>query len=197
MRESMLVTVDPTYSCTPIFDLFSRSSDGIRPRNAPKVQGQAHVIESFLLVSQSPTTITSKDLDNIEEAHVLFDKEDNPPDFYVVAFLVPYDVICVPTINPLPKPTPVTLVFVATDVDKSLAIFNVTPMVVAPTNLELPTMVQTFLLHHTPNACNFKPLGDYVEIARLPLTTENLCVLATKGTILGKLEGHHGIKIRT
>jgi hypothetical protein len=91
------------------------------------VQGQAHVIESFSLVSQSPTTITSKDSNNIEEAHVLYDKEDNPLDFYVVAFLVPYDVIHVLTNDPLPKPTHVTLVCVATYVDKSLAVLNVTP----------------------------------------------------------------------
>jgi hypothetical protein len=91
------------------------------------VQGQTLVIESFLLVSQSPTTITSKDSNNIEEAHVLSNKEDNPPDFYVAAFLVPYDVIHVPTIDPLPKPTHVTLVCVVTNVDKSLAVLNVTP----------------------------------------------------------------------
>jgi len=67
---------------------------------------------------------------------VLSNKEDNPLDFNVVAFLVPYDVIHVPTSDPLPKPTLVTLVCVAIDVDKSLVVLNVTPMVVAPTNLE-------------------------------------------------------------
>ncbi len=141
MRESMLVIVGPTYSYTLVLNLSSRSSNGIGPRNTPKVQRQAHVIESFSLVSQSPTTITSKDLNNIEKAHVLYDKEDNPPDFYVVAFLVPYDVIRVRTNDPFPKPTLVTLVCVATYVDKSLAVLNVTPMVVAPTNLESPTMM--------------------------------------------------------
>jgi hypothetical protein len=67
---------------------------------------------------------------------VLSNKDDNPLDYNVAAFLVPYDVIHVPTSDPLPKPTPVTLVCVAIDVDKSLEVFNVTPMVVAPTNLE-------------------------------------------------------------
>jgi hypothetical protein len=183
MRESMLVTMSPTYSCTPILDLFSRSSNGIGPRNTPKVQRHAHVVESFSSVSQSLTTITSKYSNNIEEAHVLYDKENNPPDFYVVVFLVPYDVIHVPKNNPLPKPRHVTFVCVAINVNKSLLVLNVTPMVVAPTNLESPTMMQTFLLQHTTNACNFKPLGDFIEIVSLPLTIENLSVLATKGMV--------------
>jgi len=184
MFESMLVIVGPTYSYIPILDLSSRSNNGIGPRNTPKVQGQALVIESFSLVSQSPTTITSKDSNNIEEAHVLSNKEDNPLNFDVATFLVPYDVIHVPTSDPLPKPTHVTFVCVAINVDKSLAVLNVTPMVVAPTNLESPTMMQNFLLQHTPNVCNLKPLGDSVEIASLPLTTKNLNVPTTKGVVL-------------
>jgi len=56
------------------------------------VQGQVHVIESLSLVSQSPTTIISKDSNNIEEAHVLSEKENNLPNFDVLVFLVPYDV---------------------------------------------------------------------------------------------------------
>jgi hypothetical protein len=68
-------------------------------------------------------------------------------------------------------------------------------MVVAPTNLESPIMMQTFLVQHTPNACNFKPLGDSIEIASLPLIIENLNVPTTI-VVLGKLERHHGIKIR-
>ncbi len=141
MYESMLVVVGPTYSCTPILDLSSRSNNGIGPRNTPKAQGQALVIESLSLVSQSPTTIISKDSNNIEEAHVLSNKENNLPNFDVVVFLVPYDVVFVPTTDPLLKPTHVTHVCVITNVDKSLTILNVTPMVVAPTNLESPTMM--------------------------------------------------------
>jgi len=59
----------------------------------------------------APTTIISKDSNDIEEAHVLFNKEDNLPNFDVVAFLVPYDVILVPTSDPFPKPTLVAHVF--------------------------------------------------------------------------------------
>jgi hypothetical protein len=103
-------------------------------------------IESFPLVSQSPTTIISKDSNNIEEAHVLSNKEENLLDFDVADFLVPYDVILVPTSDPLLKPTPVAPICVATNVNKSLTILNVTPMVVAPTNLESLTMMQTSLL---------------------------------------------------
>jgi hypothetical protein len=98
----------------------------------------------------------------------------------VVTFLVPYDVIPTPTSDPRPKLTHVALVCVAIDVDKSLTVLNVTPMVVAPTNLESPTMMQTSLLHHTPDACNSKRIGDYVEIVNLPLTIENLSLLTTK-----------------
>ncbi len=58
MCESMLVAVGPTYRCTPNLDLFSRSSNGIGPMNAPDVQRQVLVIESFSLVSQSPTLIS-------------------------------------------------------------------------------------------------------------------------------------------
>jgi len=57
-------------------------------------------IESFPLVSQSPTIIISKDSNNIEEAHVLFNNEDNLPNFDVVTFFVLYDVIFVPTNDP-------------------------------------------------------------------------------------------------
>jgi hypothetical protein len=60
-------------------------------------------IESSPLVSQSPTTIISKDSNNIEEAHVLSNKEDNLPNSNVVAFLIPYDVILVPTSDPFPS----------------------------------------------------------------------------------------------
>jgi hypothetical protein len=102
-------------------------------------------IESFPLVSQSLTTIISKDSNDIEEPHVLFNKEKNLPDSNVVAFLVPYDVILVPTSDPLPKPTLVTPICVATNVNKSLIILNVTRMVIAPINLESPTMMLTTL----------------------------------------------------
>jgi hypothetical protein len=119
-------------------------------------------IESFPLVSQSPTTIISKDSNNIEEAHVLSNNKDNLLDFDVVDFLVPYDVIVVPTSDPLLKPTPITPICVATNVDKSLIILNVTPMVVAPTNLGSPRMMQTSLLQHAPNIYNSKPLGDFI-----------------------------------
>ncbi len=127
---------------------------------------------------------------------MLFDKENSPPNFDVVIFLVPYDVISTPTSDPLPKPTHVAPICVAIDVNKSLAILNVTPMVVAPTNNESPTMMQTSLLHHTLKVCNSKPLGDYVEIVNLPLTIKNLSVPTTKQVVLGKLEGHHGTKIK-
>jgi hypothetical protein len=40
-------------------------------------------IESFPLVSQSPTIIISKGSNNIEQAHVLSNKEDNLLDFDV------------------------------------------------------------------------------------------------------------------
>jgi len=103
-------------------------------------------IEPFLLVSQWPTTIISKDSNDIEEAHVLFNKENNLLDFDVVVFLIRYDVILVPTSDPFPKPTLVAHVCVATNVDKWLIVLNVTPMVVAPINLESPTVMQTFLL---------------------------------------------------
>jgi len=93
-------------------------------------------IESFPLVSQSPTTIISKDSNDIEEAHVLFNKEDNLPDFDVAIFLVPYDVILVPTSDPFLKPTLVTPICVITNVEKPLISFNVAPMVVAHANLE-------------------------------------------------------------
>jgi len=93
-------------------------------------------MESFPLVSQSPTTIISKDSNDIEEAHVLFNKEDNLPDFDVATFLILYDVILVPTSDPFLKPTLVAPICVITNVDKSLTIFNVAPMVVAPANLE-------------------------------------------------------------
>jgi len=142
----MLVAVGPTYNYTPILDLSSRSSNGIRLRNTPKVQGQVSSIESFPLVSQSPTTIISKDSNNIEEAHVLSNKENNFFYFDVATFLVPYDVILVPTSHHLPKPTLVTPVCVTTNVNKSLIVLNVIPMVVAPTNFEWPTMMQTSLL---------------------------------------------------
>jgi hypothetical protein len=134
----MLVVVGPTYSCTPILNISSRSSNGIGPKNTLEVQGQVLVVESFPLVSQSPTTIISMDSNNIEEAHVLSYKEDNLLDFDVVVFIVPYDVIPTPTNDPLPKLTPVAHVFVVIDVDKSFAVLNV---VVAPTNLESPTMM--------------------------------------------------------
>jgi len=197
MCESMLVAMGPTYSCTPILDLSSRSSSGIGLGNTLELQGQAPIIESFLLVSQSPKTIISKDSNNIEKAHVLFDKEDSPPNFDVVIFLVPYDVIPSPISDPLPKPTHVAPVCVAIDVNKSLSILNVTPIGVAPTNLESPTMMQICILHHTLDACNSKLLGDYVEIVNLPLTTKNLSVPTTKQVVLGKLERHHGTKIRS
>jgi hypothetical protein len=136
MCESTLVAVDPTYNYIPILDLSSRSSNGIGPRNTPKVQGQVSTIESFPLVSQSPTTTISKDSNNIEEAHVLSNKEYNLFDFDVTIFLVPYDVILVPTSHHLPKPTLIAPVCVRTNVNKSVTLLNVTPMVVAPTNLE-------------------------------------------------------------
>jgi len=98
-------------------------------------------IESFPLVSQSLTTIISKDSNNIEEAHVLSNKEESLPNFNVDAFLVPYDVILVPTSDPLLKPTPIIPICVATNVNKSLIVLIVTPIVVAPTNLESPTMM--------------------------------------------------------
>jgi len=60
-------------------------------------------IESFPLVSQSPTTIISKDSNDIEEAHVLSNKEDNLPNSDVAAFLIPYDVILDPTSDPFPS----------------------------------------------------------------------------------------------
>ncbi len=141
MCEFMLVTMGPTYGYTPILDLSSRSSSGNGPRNTLEVQRQVPVIESLLLVSQSPTTIISKDSNNIEEVHVLSDEEDSSPNSDVVIFLVPYDVIPTPTSDPLPKPTHITPICVAIDVDKSLVVLNVTPMVVAPTNLESPTMM--------------------------------------------------------
>jgi hypothetical protein len=99
--------------------------------------------ESFPLVFQSPTTIISKDSNNIEEAHVLSNKEKSLLDFDAVVFLVHYDVIFVPTSDPLLKPTPVAPICIATNVDKSLRILNVTPVVVASTNFESPTMMQT------------------------------------------------------
>ncbi len=133
MCESMLVVVGPTYNYTPILDLSSRSSNGIGPRNTLEVQGQVSVIESFPLVSQSPTTIISKDSNNIEKAHVLSNKVDNLFDFDVATFLV---IIFVPTSHHLPKPTLVAPVCVTRNVNKLITIFNVTPMVVAPTNLE-------------------------------------------------------------
>jgi hypothetical protein len=68
-------------------------------------------IESFPLVSHSPTIIISKDSNVIKEAHVLSNKEDNLPNFDVAAFLVP-------TSDPHPKPTLVAHVCVATNVDK-------------------------------------------------------------------------------
>jgi hypothetical protein len=78
---------------------------------------------------------------------VLSNNEDNLPNFDVATFLIPYDVILVRTNDPFPKPTPIALVRVTTNVDKSLTIFNATPMVVAPINLESPIMMQTFLTH--------------------------------------------------
>jgi hypothetical protein len=69
-------------------------------------------------------------------------------------------------------------------------------MVVAPTNLESPIMMQTYLVQHTPNACNFKPLDDSVEIASLLLIIENLNVPTTR-VVLGKFERHCGIKIKS
>jgi len=112
MCESMLVVMGPTYSCIPILDLSSRLSNGIGPRNTPEVQRQVPPIESFPLVSQSPTIIISKNSNNIEEAHVLFTNEDNLPNFDVVVFFIPYDVIIVPISDPLLKPTHITLVCV-------------------------------------------------------------------------------------
>jgi hypothetical protein len=50
---------------------------------------------------------------------------------------------------------------------------------------------------YTTNAYNFKPLGDSVEIANLPSIIENLSVPTTKRMVLGKLEKHCGIKIRS
>ncbi len=92
--ESMLVVVGPIYNYTPILDLSSRSSNGIGPRNTLEVQGQVSTIESFPLVSQSPTKIISKDSNNIEKAHVLSNKVDNLFDFDVATFLVPCDNFC-------------------------------------------------------------------------------------------------------
>jgi hypothetical protein len=156
----MLVAMGATYRCTPILDLSSRLSNDIRPRNTLEVQGQVSAIESFPLVSQSPTTIISKDSNNTIKAHVLSNKKNNFPD--VDAFLIPCDVILVPISDPLPKPTLVAPKCVATNVNKSLTILNVIPMVVAPINLESPAIMQTFLLQHTPNAYNSKPLGDSI-----------------------------------
>jgi hypothetical protein len=79
MCESMLVVVYPIYSCIPILDLSSKLSNDIGSRNTLEVQGQVPTIESFPLVSQSLTTIISKDTNNIEEAHVLFNNENNLP----------------------------------------------------------------------------------------------------------------------
>jgi hypothetical protein len=76
---------------------------------------------------------------------VLFNKEKNLLGSNVAALLVPYDVILLPTSDPLLKPTLVTPICVTTNVDKSLIIFNVTCMVIAPTNLESPTMMLTTL----------------------------------------------------
>ncbi len=73
----------------------------------------------------------------------------------MVAFLVP-------TSDPFPKPTLVAPICVATNVDKSLKVLNVTPMVFAPPNLESPTVMQTSSLQHTPYAYNSKLLGDSV-----------------------------------
>jgi hypothetical protein len=103
-------------------------------------------IESFPLVSQSLTTIISKDSNNIEGAHVLSNKEESLPNFNVATFLVPYDIIFVPTSDPFLKPTPIVPICVATNVNKSLTVLIVTPMVVAPTNLDSLTMMQTSLL---------------------------------------------------
>jgi hypothetical protein len=75
MCESMLVAMGATYRCTPILDLSSRLSNDIGPRNTLEVQGQVSAIESFPLVSQSPTTIISKDSNNIIKAHVLSNKK--------------------------------------------------------------------------------------------------------------------------
>jgi hypothetical protein len=72
---------------------------------------------------------------------VLFNNENNLPNFDVATFLIPYDVILVRKSDPLPKPTCITLVCVIINVDKSLIVLNVIPMVVAPTNLESPTMM--------------------------------------------------------
>ncbi len=141
MCESMLVVVDPIYSCTPILDLSSKLSNNIGYRNTLEVQGQVPTIESFPLVSQSPTTIISKDTNNIEEAHVLFNNEDNLPNFDVATFFIPYDVILVRKSDPLPKPTCIAPVCVIINVNKSLIVLTVTPMVVAPTNFESPTMM--------------------------------------------------------
>jgi len=80
----------------------------------------------------------------------------------VVVFLVLYDVILVPTSDPLPNPTLVAPICLTTNVDKSLTILNVTPMVVAHAKLESPTMMQISLLQHTPYAYNSKPLGGSV-----------------------------------
>jgi hypothetical protein len=67
---------------------------------------------------------------------MLSNKVDNLLDFDVATFLVPCDVIFVLTSHHLPKPTLVAHVCVTTNVNKSVTILNVTPMVVAPTNLE-------------------------------------------------------------
>jgi len=80
----------------------------------------------------------------------------------VATFLVPYDVILVPTSHHLPKPTLVAPVCVTTNVNKSVTVLNATPMVVAPTNLEWPTMMQISLLQYTPNAYNSKPWSDFI-----------------------------------
>jgi hypothetical protein len=55
---------------------------------------------------------------------VLFNKEESLQEFDVVAFLVPYDVILVPTSDPLLKPTLVAHVCVKKNVDKSLTILK-------------------------------------------------------------------------
>jgi hypothetical protein len=59
----------------------------------------------------------------------------------VATFLIPYDVILVRKNDPLPKPTCITPICVTINVDKSLIVLNVTPKVVAPTNLESPIMM--------------------------------------------------------
>ncbi len=72
---------------------------------------------------------------------MLFNNEDNLPNFDVATFLILYDIILVHKNDPLPKPTCIAHVCVIINVDKSLIVINVTPMVVAPTNLESPTMM--------------------------------------------------------